>query len=159
MAENVANLMTPDPTVIAQDADVRELERLLLRERVHGVPVIDPDGRVVGVVSQTDVVAWHFEIAVDGTAYYGQPTPWLGEIGAPRLRDADITRAAVSEIMTPVVLAVRATDTVDEATRFMIRKRVHRLVVLDDDFRPVGVLSAIDVLRARVGASREACAD
>ena len=54
----VEDLMVRDVTVIHWDSDVHELEKMLLREKIHGVPVVDDAGRLMGVVSQTDLLAW-----------------------------------------------------------------------------------------------------
>ena len=56
----VEELMVRDVRIVRADTDVHELEKLLLREKIHGVPVTDADGKLVGVVSQTDLLAWHF---------------------------------------------------------------------------------------------------
>jgi len=51
----VADLMTIDPIVISVDASIEEAEELLRRHRITGLPVIDLAGRLVGVISQTDL--------------------------------------------------------------------------------------------------------
>ena len=51
----VADLMTIDPIVISVDASIAEAEELLRRHRITGLPVIDLVGRLVGVISQTDL--------------------------------------------------------------------------------------------------------
>ncbi|MDP9243665.1 MAG: CBS domain-containing protein, partial [Chloroflexota bacterium] len=52
----VADLMTIDPVVVAVDASIEDAEELLRRHRISGLPVVDPDGRLVGVISQTDLL-------------------------------------------------------------------------------------------------------
>lgn len=51
----VADLMTIDPIVISVDASIEDAEELLRRHRITGLPVIDLAGRLVGVISQTDL--------------------------------------------------------------------------------------------------------
>ena len=137
-------LMVRDVRTIRSDADVHELEKLLLAERIHGVPVVDPDGRLVGVVSQTDVLSWHFSTGVDGATYYQEPAQ-----RPPRgLRFSDIKTALVSEVMSPVVHCICPDQPVTLAAARMIDRKVHRLVVVDEDARVLGILSATDLLRA-----------
>ena len=59
-SQTVEDLMTRDTAVIRADADVHELEQRLLRDGIHGMPVIGKDETLVGVVSQTDLIAWHY---------------------------------------------------------------------------------------------------
>jgi len=53
--KRVADLMTRDVAVINRKSDVHELEKLLLEKRVHGLPVVNDEGILVGVISQTDL--------------------------------------------------------------------------------------------------------
>lgn len=144
----VADLMTRAVTVIRRDADIHELEKLLLEHRVHGVPVVDEQGRIVGVVSQTDLLAWHFETGVDGAAFHD--TQVCAE-GTRALRVSDIRTARVDEVMSPLVHVIGPERTIAEAAGRMIRERIHRLVVVDPDFRVVGMLSAVDLLNVVPG--------
>jgi CBS-domain-containing membrane protein len=142
-ARLVEELMEREVRTVRTDADVHELEKLLLREKIHGAPVVDPEGRLVGVVSQTDLLAWHFDTGVDGATYH-QRSPQ----GPPRgLRFADIKTASVEEVMSPVVHCIRPDQSVALAAARMIDRRVHRLIVVDEEARVLGILSAIDVLR------------
>lgn len=148
----VAELMTQDVAVIQRDSDVHELERLLLEKRVHGVPVVNEAGEVEGVVSQSDLVAWHFQTAVDGAAFYTYP-----ELSATYSEDytglqlSDVRTAQVSEIMSPLVHFIHPHRPITMAAAVMIEHRIHRLIVVDERRRVVGILSALDLLRALPG--------
>ncbi|MBW1845073.1 MAG: CBS domain-containing protein [Deltaproteobacteria bacterium] len=73
--KQVADLMTRDVAVINRKSDVHELEKLMLERRVHGLPVVNDDGILVGVISQTDLLAWHYNTGVDGAAFYDNSRP------------------------------------------------------------------------------------
>ena len=90
----IDDLMIRDVAVIRSDADVHELEQKLLRDGIHGMPVVDGDGALVGVVSQTDLIAWHYFSGVDGSAYYraDSPMPSMEEYGDLRLTDIRAAR-------------------------------------------------------------------
>jgi len=143
-AQRVEDLMVREVRTVRSDADVHELEKLLLKEKIHGVPVVDPEGRIVGVVSQTDLLSWHFMEGVDGaTVYQGSdPRPPRG------LRFADIRTARVEEVMSPVVHCICPDQSVTLAAARMIDRKVHRLVVVDENAQVLGILSAADLLRA-----------
>lgn len=120
-----ADLMTIEPIVVEPEAPIEEAERLIRDYHVSGLPVVDSAGALVGVISQTDLV--HLE--------------------NPEVR-ALIRRASrgirVGEVMSQPALTVLPSTPLLEAARIMAQKRVHRLVVVDDRQRPLGVLSAMD---------------
>jgi len=154
MPKTVSDLMTRDVVVIRSNLDVHELEQVFLAKGIHGAPVVDANARLVGVVSQTDLLTWHYESGRDGGGFYDPPDlrgePLRG------LHMADIRTAPVAEVMTPLVHAVRPDDTLAEAANRMIRHRIHRLVVVDEQLHVLGILSAMDLLRLIPGVSTPA---
>jgi CBS domain-containing protein len=121
----VADLMTLDPVVIGVDAALEEAERLMRERHVSGLPVIDEHEGLVGVISRTDVLE-------DG----GVPMAILLRRKPSGLR--------VGELMTSPAVTVELTAPLVEAARLMRDNRIHRVVAVDEDGRPVGVLSASD---------------
>jgi CBS domain-containing protein len=121
----VADLMTIDPVVVADDASLEDAAHLLRAYSITGLPVVDGQGVLVGVISQTDLVA---------------------------LQDSSVGRAVrthqsglrVGELMSSPAVTVAMTSGLDEAARLMLDNHVHRLVAVDDGGHPVGVLSSID---------------
>lgn len=148
MNKQVKDLMTSDVTVIREDREVHELEKLLLEQRIHGVPVVDAHDRIIGVVSQTDLLKWHFETGVDGLPFHAEIH---GAKATRGLHLSDIRTARVAEIMSPLIHVIGPESSVQEAASRLTRERIHRLIVVDADFRVLGVLSALDVLAALPG--------
>lgn len=121
----VADLMTLDPVVVGVDDPIEEAERLMRERRVTGLPVVDPTGAPLGVISQTDVIE-------DG----GAPLAILLRRKPSGLR--------VGELMTSPAVTIADTARLVEAARLMRDNRIHRLVAVDEHGRTVGVLSASD---------------
>jgi len=124
----VADLMTIDPCLISQTGSVAEAEELMARHRVSGLPVVDQDGSLVGVVSQTDLM------------YLTRPR-------VRALMDRWETPLSVQEIMSSPPVTVPATMSLENAARVMTEHDVHRVVAVDRKGRPVGVLSATDYVQ------------
>lgn len=120
-ADTAADLMTDNPVSVRRDATVREALATMLDRRVSAAPVIDDAGRAVGVVSFTDVLVHQ--------------------------RAAPAADPPVDEVMTPGVFAVRPDRPADEVIAQLLRLKVHRLFVEDDQGAIVGVVTATDVLR------------
>ena len=121
----VADLMTIDPVVISVDASIEDAEELLRLNRITGLPVVDLSGRLVGVVSQTDLLY----LAV----------PAIHAIIRHRERGI-----RVGEVMSSPPVTIDGSATVRDAARRMNDERLHRLVAVDDHGRPTGVISAMD---------------
>jgi len=128
----VGDLMALDPIVIKATASLTEAAELLDRHRVSGLPVVDPGGSLVGVVSQSDL------IRARSTEYLWSNWPGL----------------AVRHLMTsPAVTVTRSTPLAIAAAR-MDRRHIHRLVVVadDDETLPIGILSMTDLVHAIASA-------
>ena len=121
----VADLMTIDPVVVSADATMEEAEELLRNHRISGLPVVDLSGRLVGVISQTDLL------------YLAVPSIQA----LIRHRGSGIR---VGEVMSTPPVTIETTAAIRDAARRMADDRLHRLVAIDEHGRPVGVISAMD---------------
>jgi len=130
----VADVMNSEPIVVRADAPLSEAADLMERHRVSGLPVVDHDGVLLGVVSRTDLVR------VFATQYLWANWPGL----------------SVRHMMTSPALTVRCSTPLLAAAQTMERHRVHRLVVVADDepTRPIGVISTSDLAQVVAGGRR-----
>ncbi len=122
---SVAKLMTSSPVVVADDDAIAGVAELLAGYEITGLPVIDADDRLVGVISQTDLVRLR-----------GSTLPWAGWHGL-----------LVRDLMTKPAKTISASAPLQEAARQMTAERVHRLVVVDERDSPIGVISESDIVR------------
>jgi CBS domain-containing protein len=136
MKTAVKDVMTTRVIWVKKDATFREMVTALREHRVSAFPVIDDDGKVVGVVSEADLLT---KEALDG-----EPGVFSGIL---HRRDQYKARGVTAgDLMTAAVVAVRPEDTVEHAARLMYDRRVKRLPVTDADGRLVGIVSRTDVL-------------
>ena len=125
----VRDLMTPDPVTIRDRIPLVAADRLMRESGVSGLPVVNEQGVVVGVVSRTDLMA----IAADPGR-----EPWQA--------------ISVASVMSSPALTVSASTPLAEAATLMEERRIHRLVVVDPDRgQPIGVLSTSDLAWAVAG--------
>jgi CBS domain-containing protein len=125
----VTELMQRDVKSIRSEASVAEAILTLADAHVSGLPVLDGSGKMVGVVSSSDVLAAEAE-AEDATA-----------------RQTLLESTQVQEIMTRRPYTIAQTAEVHEAAQQMLYADVHRLFVTDAD-TVVGVISTTDIVRA-----------
>jgi CBS domain-containing protein len=121
----VADVMTIDPVVVGVDASLEEAVRLLRSYSITGLPVVDEFGALVGVISETDLLA-------------------SADSPVGRLILTKPSGLRVAELMSSPAVTIPMTGSLDEAARIMVDRRIHRLVATDDPGHPVGVQSAID---------------
>jgi CBS domain-containing protein len=121
----VADLMTIDPVVIGVDATIEDAEALLRHHHISGLPVVDLTGRLVGVISQTDLL------------YLAVPSVQALIRHRPR-------GVRVGEVMSTPAITIDAAATLRQAARVMHDRALHRLVAVDEHQRPIGVIAAMD---------------
>jgi CBS domain-containing protein len=118
----VADVMTRDVFCVEQDTPLQDAVEMLAGARVTGVPVVDGEGRAVGVLSQSDVIS---------AMAAGALTPG----------------ARVRDLMMHMAIVARENDPLDDAARLLVLEGIHRLPVINAEGFVVGIVSALDVLR------------
>jgi CBS domain-containing protein len=137
-----ARLVTVSP-----ETTLKAVAGLMLERRVSGVPVVDGDGRVVGVISEADVVRGE----TGGTGGEGMIARARAVADAAAL---SIPRTA-AEAMTSPAVTISPDATVMEAAHQIAERGVNRLPVVDEDGRLIGIIARADVLRAFARADDE----
>ena len=132
----VKDIMTTRVIWVKKDATFREMAVALRDHRVSAFPVIDDDRKVIGVVSEADMLT---KEALDG-----EPGVFGGILH--RRDQAKARGVTAGDLMTTAVVAVRPEDTVEHAVRLMYDRRIKRLPVTDADGHLVGIISRADVL-------------
>jgi len=125
----VAELMQTDVQTVPPDAVVNDAVVTLADSRISALPVVDGTGRMVGVLSSTDILASEEE-AEDQTA-----------------RETLFEGTFVRDLMTPRPLTISPDAEVKEAAQQMLYADVHRLFVTEGE-RLIGVISTTDIMRA-----------
>ena len=141
----VGSVMTTEVVRTTYGTPFKQVARLLGEHRISGLPVVDEDDQVIGVISETDLMAHQSEA----------PDPYEPK---KRFRFAGLTRSAkrraakaaartAGRLMSAPPVTVHADDTIVEAARTMAQHRVERLPVLDEEQRLVGIVTRRDVLQ------------
>ena len=121
----VESVMTVSPVVISEEEAIAGVAELLAGYQISGLPVVDGDDRLVGVISQTDLLRLQ-----------GASIPWTGWHGL-----------IVRDLMTWPAQTIDGTASLDDAARQMTAAGIHRLIVVDDEQAPIGVISESDLIR------------
>lgn len=134
----VRDVMTTSVKMIEYTAGVRELSRMLDELGVSGMPVVDADGRLVGVVSRTDIGS--------GVSDPPVPSEMDSSFGEEEHELAGLESAKVADLMTEHVVTIEPSASVVELIEAMEEADIHRVFVVDGE-EVVGVVSAMDLVR------------
>jgi CBS domain-containing protein len=153
------DLMEADVETVAEDDDVADVFRKFARHEYSGFPVVDDADRVVGVVTESDLVDL-FEPEEEtlwipiglppfvDTLTYQVKAPWADlDLGVDMVRNAD---RPVSDVMSTDVATVTPDAPVDDVLDLLVGDDpdINRVPVVDEDGRVVGIIARQDVIRA-----------
>ncbi|ELP64712.1 CBS domain-containing protein [Streptomyces turgidiscabies] len=142
----VGSVMTTEVVRAEYGTPFKEVARLLADHRISGLPVVDEDDHVIGVISETDLMVR--QAATPDP--YEPPRHGLGLAGLTRgaRRQAAKEKARTAgQLMTEPPVVAHADDTIVQAARTMAQRRVERLPVLDEENRLVGIVTRRDLLQ------------
>ena len=140
MDAKVKDVMTNEVVAVRRDASFKEMAARLRQYRVSAFPVIDENRRVIGVVSEADLLA---KEALGGD-HGGIPAAVTGILHHKDYKKSEGVTA--SDLMTHPAVTVRPEDSVEHAARLMYTLQVKRLPVVDAGGYLVGIVSRADVL-------------
>jgi CBS domain-containing protein len=147
----VRDAMTRSVLTVPLVAPLGEVARILVENKISGVPVVDVDGTVLGVVSEADLL-----VKEQGAeAIRHRPLArFLGESRNTRAQIAKLEAITAAEAMTSPAVTITSGRPIHEAAAIMTARRVNRLPVVDDG-RLVGIVSRADLVRAYVRSDDE----
>ena len=143
---NAGEIMVKDVVAVKPETPVREIALLMLDRRISGVPVVDAERRVLGIVSEGDLIR-RPEIETDHA-----PAGWLRLFLSDEERARDFVKShgrKAREVMTQPAICVARDTPLTEVVRLMERHRVKRLLITEDG-KLVGLVTRADLLRAMV---------
>jgi len=140
MEPTVKDVMTTRVVSVTKQASFRTMAAALREHRVSAFPVVDDDGKVIGVVSEADMLAKE--------ALKSEPGGMPGMItGILRRKEHEKARGTTAgDLMTSPAVTVTPDDTIQRAARLMYTRKVKRLPVVDANGHLVGIIGRTDLL-------------
>ncbi|PSB21310.1 CBS domain-containing protein [Phormidesmis priestleyi ULC007] len=148
MLKTVADVMTRDPITVRPETSITEVIQALAERKISGLPVVDETGKLIGVISETDLM-WQetgvtppaYIMILDSVIYLENPTRY----------QKDLHKAlgqTVGEVMSRDPISTTADKSLPDAARVMHDRNIRRLPVLDSAGQVVGILTRGDIVRA-----------
>jgi CBS-domain-containing membrane protein len=140
-------IMTTSVITVAPDTPVAEIARLLREKHISGAPVVDKAGKVVGIVTEIDLIKRHARL------HFPVYLPFLDSLiflESPRHYQDEVRRVlgtTAQEIMTQPVRTARPETDVEEIATMMVEERANPIPILDEAGVLVGIVSHTDIVR------------
>jgi CBS-domain-containing membrane protein len=145
----VKDIMSEDVISVTPETEITKAVKILLEKRINGMPVIDPFGRLVGIICQSDLVAQQKGIPVP--LVFTLLESFIPLTSRSRL-DKEMEKIAaltVKEAMTLEPVTVSPETDIEDVAKLMVDKKYHTLPVVDGG-KVVGIVGKEDVLRTLI---------
>jgi CBS domain-containing protein len=139
----VKDVMTSDVVTVGPRTPLKDVGRLMVERRISGLPVVDEDGSVLGVVSEGDILVKERGHLAERSLFDHLLDIESGEGAKHDARDA-------ADAMTWPAVTIRPDRSVPEAAAQMLDRRVNRLPVVDKNGALLGIVTRADLVRAFV---------
>lgn len=137
---SVSDVMTRDVIAVRRDADIHEVIRLLSENKVSGLPVIDGENHVIGIVTEADIL--HM-MGIKGENRFKDILRHLLGEPLPKRRAGD----KVDDFMVSPPITTRPDADIRLVASIMAQRRIKRLPVVDDENKLIGIISRADIVR------------
>jgi len=139
-----ADLMTRDLTLIPREMSLPAASRLLARAQVSGAPVVDEQGRCIGVLSVTDLAHADPEKAHRTTQHASVPCHCAWQF----VEIENLPAERVDAFMTKDPVTVTPGTSIHHLAKMMVEAHIHRVIVVNAEQRAIGLVSSTDILAA-----------
>ncbi|WP_341738641.1 CBS domain-containing protein [Microcoleus sp. CAWBG640] len=150
MSKTVADLMTREPLTARAEMSVKEAIKILAARRISGLPVVDANDLLIGVISETDLM-WQetgatpptYIMILDSVIYLENSSRYEQELHKA-------LGQTVGEVMSRQPISITPEKSVQEAAKLLHERKIHRLPVIDANGKVIGILTRGDIVRAMV---------
>lgn len=141
--------MTTQVVTVKKETSIKDLAKILYQKNINGVPVVDDEGALVGIICESDLIRKNKKLHIptvialfDGVFYLESPKNFEKEM-------TRINAATVKDLYTRKVVTINEKTPVDEIASLMAEKKFYTLPVLDGD-RLVGIVGKADLIRTLI---------
>ena len=146
---NASDIMTTDVITVTKDTNLQDLAKILYENHINGVPVVDDDGRLIGIICESDLIRKNKKLHIPTVVTIFDAVFYLE---SPKKLEKEIERinaTKVEDLYTKEVFTIDEKTEIDEIATFMTQKKVYTIPVVDGD-RLVGIIGKADLIRTLV---------
>ena len=151
--QTAKDIMTHDVITVSPDTDITQATRILLENRINGLPVVDAKSRLVGIVCQSDMIAQQKRIPLP--SLFTLLDGYITLTSAKQFEKEVPKIAGVEQAMTPKPVTVWPDTPLEDIASLMVGKKLHTLPVVDQG-KLVGIIGKEDMLRTLMSGASQA---
>ncbi|WP_045214857.1 CBS domain-containing protein [Desulfonatronovibrio magnus] len=140
------DIMTPDPITLTPETEIPEAATLLLEKNINGIPVVDKDNQLIGIICQSDLVSLQRKFPLPSIFTVLDSLFPLSSTTKLEREIKKIAAAKVEDAMTTKPKSVLKDTTLEELAEIMVVRKYHTLPVVEDG-KLIGVVGKADVLK------------
>jgi CBS domain-containing protein len=144
------DIMEKNVVTINEDESVEDVARLLIEKGISGVPVVDADNNLKGIISDGDLIYRDKQIHIPAVVQILDSTIFVESLKKFQEELKKITAYKVKDMMTTKVITVDVNTPIEEIATLMIEKRINRVPVLEKG-KVVGIITRQNVLKSMIG--------
>ena len=142
------DIMTTNVKVAKETDNIQDIANILITEKIGGVPVVDKDNKVVGIISETDIMKKEKYVNPPEYITFLQGLICINDFKKMENDIKDIAATKVRDLMSKDVIKVYEDDTFDDIANIMIKKSVNRVPVVDESDKIKGIICRYDIIKS-----------
>ena len=146
---NASDIMTTEVITVRKDTDLKELAGIFYARHINGVPVVDDDGLLTGIICESDLIRKDKKLHIPTVVAIFDLVLYLERPGNIEKEIKRINATTVKDLYTREVITVNEKTPIDEIATIMDQKKTYTIPVMDGD-RLVGVIGKSDLIRTLV---------
>ena len=142
------DIMTTDVIVANKNDIIANVANLLIKEKIGGLPVVDEENKVVGIISETDIMKKESHVDSPRMLNFIQGIIFLDDMKKFEDEMRAIAAYKVEDLMSLDIITVNENDTFDYVANVMINKSINRVPVVDENNFLKGIICRYDIIKA-----------
>lgn len=150
------DIMTSPTKTIGKENNVKEALELLAENNISGIPVIDQDNKIIGIISGADIIRYSQQNKLVPSS---KTSAWLAPLGNAdddllmiRSGYEKLYRTLVEQIMTKKVYTASKDTPISDLAKLMSRRNVNRIPIVSKDNQVIGIVTRNDLVKYMAGA-------
>jgi len=143
---NASDIMTTEVITVKKETTLKELAEILTKNRINGVPVVDDEGLLIGIICESDLVRKDKKLHIPTVVALFDAVFYLESSKNIEKEIKRINATTVEELFSRKVVTVDEKTPIDEIATIMTQKKIYTIPVMDGN-RMVGVIGKGDVIR------------
>lgn len=145
-----SNIMISDVVTVTAETSIGELSQVLLKNKVSGVPVVDKEGKLIGIVTEANIIQENIKVQFP---FYFDPLMISGYVVDFEKYSQDIKdylNTKVETIMNHRVKTANPSTPASEIADIMVSDKVNRIPIIDENKKVVGIITRADIIKAMI---------